>query len=124
LHAEELQKRALAIMQPYFQRAQEGAAAQYRQLTGTGRVVSDISGVVTAAYEGRIETLFVAIDVQQWGIFHGESRVVEVHQEAVAGSEDLVNVAAMYTLQRRGTVYAVAPQQMPDRTPAAAILRY
>jgi hypothetical protein len=124
LRAEELQERALTIVQPHFQRSQEGAAAQYRQLTGTGRVVSDIGGVVTAAYEGRIETLFVAIDVQQWGIFQGESRAVEVHQEAVAGSEDLLNVAAMYTLQRRGTVYAVAPQQMPDRTPAAAILRY
>ncbi len=124
LRAEELQERALAIVQPHFQRAQEGAAAQYRQLAGTGRVISDISGVVTAAYDGRIETLFVAIDAQQWGIFHGANRAVEVHREAMADTEDLLNVAAMYTLQRRGTVYAVAPQQMPDRTPAAAILRY
>jgi hypothetical protein len=42
----------------------------------------------------------------------------------MAGDEDLLDLAAMYTLLRRGTVYAVAPEQMPDRTPAAAILRY
>jgi hypothetical protein len=30
----------------------------------------------------------------------------------------------MYTIMRRGTVYAVAPEQMPEHTLAAAILRY
>jgi hypothetical protein len=74
-----------------------------------------------AAYEGRIDTLFVPIGVQQWGTFHEESRTVELHQEAVAGSEDLLDVAAMYTLMRRGTVYAVAPEQVPEHTLAAAI---
>jgi Bacterial archaeo-eukaryotic release factor family 3 len=124
LRPEELQERAWPIVQPHFQRAQEGAAAQYRQLAGTGRATGDINAIVTAAYDGRIDTLFVAVSVQQWGIFHSESRKVEVHQEAVPGDEDLLDVAATYTLLRRGTVYAVAPEQMPNGTPAAAILRY
>jgi hypothetical protein len=46
------------------------------------------------------------------------------HQEAAAGDEDLLDVAATYTLLRRGTVYAVASEHMPADTPAAAILRY
>jgi hypothetical protein len=111
-------------VQPHFQLAQQGAADQYRQLVGTGRASGDISAIVTAAYDGRIATLFVAITVQQWGIFRSESREVEVHQEAAAGDEDLLDVAATYTLLRRGTVYAVAPEYLPDATPAAAILRY
>jgi hypothetical protein len=124
LRPEELREQAWAVVQPHFQRAQEGAAAQYRQLAGTGRATDDISAIVTAAYDGRVDTLFVAIGMQQWGSFHGESRTVEVHREAVAGDEDLSDVAAMYTLLRRGAVYAVTPEQMPDRTSAAAILRY
>jgi Bacterial archaeo-eukaryotic release factor family 3 len=124
LRPEELQERAWPIVQPHFQRAEEGAAAQYRQLVGTGRAAGDINSVVTAAYDGRIDTLFVAIGVQEWGVFDSESRTVEVHEEAMAGDEDLLDVAAMYTLLRRGTVYAVAPEQMPDHTPGAAILRY
>jgi hypothetical protein len=124
LRPEELQERAWAIVQPHFQQAQEGAAAQYRQLAGTGRANDDTSAIVTAAYDGRIDTLFVAIGVQQWGLFHSDSRTVEAHQEAMAGDEDLLDVAAMYTLLRRGSVYAVAPEQMPEQTPAAAILRY
>ena len=77
-----------------------------------------------AAYDGRIETLFVVVGVQQWGMFDGANRMVEVHREAVPGDEDLLDVAAQYTLLRRGTVYAVTPEEAPHRTPAAAILRY
>jgi hypothetical protein len=124
LRPEELQERAWAVVQPHFQRAQEGAAAQYRHLVGTGRATNEITAIVPAAYDGRIDTLFVAVGVQQWGIFHDESRMIEAHQGAIAGDEDLLDVAAMYTLLRRGTVYAVAPGEMPDGTPAAATLRY
>ena len=124
LRAEQLQERAWPLVQPHFQRAQQAAADQYRQLVGTGRATQDISTIVTAAYDGRIATLFVAITVQQWGVFCGETREVEVHQEAAAGDEDLLDVAAAYTLLRRGTVYAVAPEYMPDTAPAAAILRW
>lgn len=124
LRPEELQEQAWSVVQPHFQRTEDGAAAQYRQLIGTGRAASDINTIVTAAYDGRIDTLFVAMSVQQWGIFHAETRTVEAHQEAVGGDEDLLDVAATYTLLKRGTVYAVDPEQLPDRTPAAAILRY
>lgn len=124
LHPEELQERAWAIVQPHFQRAQDAAAARYRELAGTGRAAADVGAIVTAAYDGRIDTLFIAVDRQQWGSFDGESRTVEAHQEAVAGDDDLLDVAAMYTLLKRGTIYAVGLDQMPGRTPAAAILRY
>jgi hypothetical protein len=124
LRPEELQERAWAAVKPHFQRAQDEAVAQYRHLAGTGRATGDISAVVTAAYDGRIDTLFVAVGVHQWGIFHQESRTVEVHQEAVAGDQELLDVAAMYTLLGRGTIYTVTAEQLPDRTPAAAILRY
>ena len=124
LRPEELHERAWAIVQPQFQGAQDAAAAQYRQLAGTGRAVSDIGAILTAAYECRVDTLFIASDRQEWGYFHVESRTVEAHREASAGDDDLLNVAAIYTLLKRGTIYAVELDQMPEHTPAAAILRY
>jgi Bacterial archaeo-eukaryotic release factor family 3 len=124
LRPEELQERAWTLVQPHFQQGQERASAQYRQLAGTGRAADDIGDIVTAAYDGRIDTLFVAVGVQEWGSFHADSRMVVIDHEAMTGNDDLLDVAAMYTLLRRGTVYALAPEQMPDRTPAAAILRY
>jgi Bacterial archaeo-eukaryotic release factor family 3 len=124
LRPEELRERAWAIVQPHFQRVQDAAAAQYRQLAGTGRAAGDIGAIVTAACDGRVDTLFIAVDRQQWGCFDGESRTIEVHEEAVAGDDDLLDLAATYTLRKRGTVYGVGLDQMPEGTPAAAILRY
>jgi hypothetical protein len=124
LRPEELRERAWAVVQPHFQQGQERAADQYRQLVGTGRATNEVPAAVTAAYDGRVDTLFVAVGVHQWGVFHDDSREVEVHQAAEAGDEDLIDVAAMYTFLRRGVVYAVAPGQMPDREPVAAVLRY
>jgi Bacterial archaeo-eukaryotic release factor family 3 len=124
LRPEELRERAWAIVQPHFQGAQDAAAAQYRQLAGTGRAAGDIGAIVMAAYEGRVDTLFVASDRQEWGSFHGETRTVETHREPIAGDDDLLDVAAMYTLLKRGTIYAAGLEQMPEHTPAAAILRY
>jgi hypothetical protein len=124
LRPEELQERAWAIVQPHLQRAQAGAEDQYRQLVGTGRASEEVPTIVVAAFDGRIDTLFVALNMQQWGIFDSDRRAVEVHQEAGHSDEDLLDVAARYTLLRGGTVYAIPPEQMPAQTPAAAILRY
>ena len=93
-------------------------------MAGTGRAAGDIGAIVTVAYDGRVDTLFVAVDRQEWGSFDGETRTVETHREAIAGDEDLLDVAAMYTLLRRGTIYAVGLEEMPEHTPAAAILGY
>jgi release factor family 3 len=124
LRPEELQERAWPLVQPHFQRAQQSAADQYHQLVGTGRASGDVGAIVPAAYDGRVDTLFVAVNVQQWGVFRSETREVEVHQEPATGDEDLLDVAASYTLLRRGTVYAVPAEHVPAGTPAAAILRY
>ena len=76
---EELQEQAWTVVHPHFLQAQERAAAEYRRLIGTGRAAGDLESIVTAAYDGRIDTLFVAIGVQQWGIFREQQRSVEVH---------------------------------------------
>ena len=92
---------------------------------GTGRTSNDLPEVVTAAHDGRIEVLFVAIGVQIWGSFDDESRSVLVHeQQAEAGDLDLLDLCAVRTLLNRGTVYAVAPEIVPDLGPVAAVFRY
>ncbi len=125
LSAEELHQRAWAIVEPYFRREQERAAAQYEELRGTGRATSDLRAIVPAAGQGRVESLFVAVGVQQWGRYEPETGRVELHDEAAPGDEDLLDLAAVETLTHGGKVYAVEPEQVPDTGgPAAAVFRY
>jgi hypothetical protein len=124
LRPDELHARAWPLVEPHFRRERQEAAARYLQLHGTGRTSSDVREVVPAAWDGRIEVLFVAVGVRVWGTFVTDARTVELSDEAPGRNEDLLNLAAIHTLLNRGMVYAVPPAEMPNETPVAAVLRY
>jgi hypothetical protein len=122
--AEDLHTRAWAIVQPHFLKAQHEAAAAYERLLGLGRASGDVETVVPAAYNGRVEHLFVAVGVQCWGTFDPTTHAVQWHREEQTGDEDLLDFGAIHTLLNGGTVYAVGPEYVPDIRPLAAIFRY
>jgi hypothetical protein len=68
--------------------------------------------------------LFVAIDLQRWGTFDAEANVVDIHEKAEPGDEDLLDFAATHTLLNGGTVYAVKTEKVPDEASLAALFRY
>jgi len=121
LSNKELHDRAWTLIKPVFEAAQQGAAAQYRQLAGTEHASGDLAAVVAAAYEWRVETLFVALGRQVWGVLDPTAGKVELHEQALFGDVDLLDLAAAHTLAHGRTVYAVQPEQLPSGTDVAAI---
>jgi len=126
LSADELHKSAWDIIRPLFQAAQEEAVAHYQQLAGQAseRVADTLEKIVPAAYHGRVETLFVAAGVQQWGVFNPVTNEIELHDQIESGDEPLLDLAAVQTYLKGGIVYAVEPEKVPGGTSAAAVLRY
>ncbi|MDD3581859.1 MAG: hypothetical protein PHW74_12665 [Desulfobacca sp.] len=123
LSAEELHAQAWALVKPYFEQSQHQAAAKYQQLAGTGKTSKQIREIVPAAYHGRIETLFVAVGKQQWGTFDPQGHAVAVHPEPEPGDQDLLDLAALHTLLKGGSVFAVKPENVPDGSLLAAVFR-
>jgi hypothetical protein len=126
MSAKELHQRAWALVQPRFLKAQQFAGDRYRQLTGAGSPLAshELSEIVRAARWGRVETLFVAVGIQRWGKFDSKTDRVELRAAPGPGDEDLLDFAAVQTLYRGGTVYAVEPRQVPAESPIAAVYRY
>jgi hypothetical protein len=126
LRVDELHKSAWDILRPHFQEAQEEAFAHYQQLAGQGseRVANTLEKIVPAASDGRVETLFVAAGVQQWGVFNPVTNEIKIHDQIESGDEPLLDLAAVQTYLKGGTVYAVEPEMVPGGTSAAAVLRY
>ena len=126
LSADELHKSAWDILGPHFQAAQAEAVAQYQQLAGQAseRVVDTLEKIVPAASDGRVETLFVATGVLQWGVFDPVTNEIELHSQQEAGDEPLLDLAAVQTYLKGGVVYAVEPEKVPGGASAAAVLRY
>ncbi|BDA75634.1 hypothetical protein CAL7716_098000 [Calothrix sp. PCC 7716] len=124
LKASELHVEAWQIVQPYFEAVQDEAVAYYQANLGTGKTANSIQEVVPAAYYQRIDSLFVPVGEQKWGMFNPETSNLQMHPQPEPGDEDLMDLAALHTILNGGTVYAVAPEQVPGDAPVAAVLRY
>lgn len=123
--AEELQGEAWKIVEPQFQAARDTATARYRELGGdSGQTSDQLEEIVPAAFGGRVQTLFVARDVEQWGQYDAENAQILLHGETRRdGDDDLLDVAAAETLVRDGEIYALDAEDMPGSA-IAAIYRY
>jgi hypothetical protein len=126
LSAKELHEHAWTIVQPLFQREQQEAEAQYQQLAGADSHLASsvVQAVVSAAYHGRVASLFVGLGQHQWGTFDPATNAVYTREEARPGNEDLLDFAAVHTYLNGCEVYAVEPQKVPDDAPLAAVFRY
>jgi hypothetical protein len=113
-------------VKPIFAKARQNAADSFGQVTGSGsmHVAADIESVLSAAYQHRVSKLFLPKGRYVWGRFDAASGAVQVHTDQREGDLELLDLAAAYTLQGNGEIYAVAPADMPEESTVAAVLRY
>lgn len=125
---EDLHAAAWEIVEPHFLEDRRKAAERFGDLKGSGRVSNDLAEILTAAHEGRVDTLFVARGVRVWGSYDTEHRKMKPQSDQSAppshGSEDLLDLAAVQTYMNGGRVFVVDPQEVPDSRQSAAVFRY
>ena len=114
----ELYARAWAVVEPLFLQAQGEAAGRYHQLAGTGLTSRDPREIIQAAKEGRVETLFAARQPTGVG-----SMNVGALGNGDRALRDVLEVAAVTTLLKGGTVYALPAGAVPGGG-SAAVFRY
>lgn len=119
---EALHDQAWAIAQSVFSGERTAAAARIEELWATPRATSDPETVLPAALNGRVETLFVALDREVWGTVSADT--VQIHAHPEPGDEDLLDRAALQTLLAGGDIFAVPANEMPHEGAAVALLRY
>jgi hypothetical protein len=102
----ELHSKALDLVGPVFSRAEKQARERFQWLSGIGsRLAStDLKDIVTAACTGRVDTLFVALDVRRWGWLDRDTLRVEPLDAPATGAEDLLDAAAVCALENRSSV--------------------
>lgn len=123
---EEIHQQAWNLVQPHFQAAQKETAERYAEFSGNNpeQASKDLEEIVKAAYYQRIDSLIAAVNEHRWGHFDPESNSVEMHDTEQPGDEDLIDFAAVHAVLNGAPVFIVPEEEVPDDTPATAILRY
>jgi len=124
LNEKELHSKVWQIVSPHFQQEQDQARDDYYVMKQRHLASDDLEEIIPAAYFGRVSSLFTALKVQRWGTFDPQSGEVKLYDEEAEGRQDLLDLAAVYTLVNSGTVYAVDPEKIPDDALMAATFRY
>jgi hypothetical protein len=120
---EDIHEKSWEIVKPDLLTHRTHTAERFGDLLGSGKASSSLEEVVTAAYDGRVDTLFVAAGEHRWGEFDPGKRAISVHEEE--SGDDLLELAAVRTFLNGGTVYALDREQVPgDSGDVAAIFRY
>ncbi|MCP3934738.1 MAG: hypothetical protein GY708_05125 [Actinomycetia bacterium] len=118
----ELHIRSWAIVDPLFDKGASEARGAF--VAGSRPSLDAVADVVQAALSGKVESLFVPVGVHSWGRLNPDDTSVDVHDDRRPGDRDLLDVAAIETLARGGSVFAVDPADVPGQGPLAAALRY
>jgi hypothetical protein len=97
---------------------------RYRELAGTGLASADFETVLKAACHARVDTLFVALGVQRWGSHSPDSDEIQTYEKPASKLEDLLDRAAVECFKHSGSIYALAPADIPENKSLAVIMRY
>lgn len=126
LNGNELHKLAWEIVEPLFVKDQRLAKEKYKQYHGQRNKLfaNSLEKIIPAAFSGQIESLFLDRNSEQWGKYNHENNSIEIHPELIDGDEDLIEYASLLTLSRGGNVFSVSPEEIPDNSKIAAVLRY
>jgi hypothetical protein len=111
-------------VEPLFEEAKSEVTSRYHQLAESDQASAELAEIVPAAFQGRVDALFVAVGTQRWGSYDPDRNKVVMKDEPTNGAEDLLDFAAVQTLANGGTVYAVSPEEVPGEKPVAAVFRY
>jgi hypothetical protein len=124
LPTEIIHRKAWEIAGEYFAEGEQEAVQTFQDNLGGAKVVDELQSVITAAYDGRVENLFVAENEQLWGEFDPDKRKALVRKQESGQVVDLLDEAVFWTLNKKGTVYVKKRPEMPLDTPICAHLRY
>ena len=121
---EELHGLSLEAMDDLFKRDLQNATDKFHRLLNSGLASAEMEHVVPAAYQGRVEYLFVDTTHQERGAFDTQTQQVSRDNKDKFNSFDLLDFAAVHTVLREGTVFGMETAGLQVNKPIAAVYRY
>lgn len=123
LEGGEMHKRALQLLRE--RRSQPPVElSDFDKRVGTGHASIHAQEIVAAAYDGRISHLFLQATAQYPGTYDPVRQRVKRTDDPLDSPVDLIEAAALETMQHGGEVAILPAPAMPGGVPVCALFRY
>lgn len=124
LSEEEFHRKAWNIAGEYFSQGEKEAVRNFHEHRADRRAVDDLQSVLAAAFDGKVENLFIAENEEVWGVFDSAKREAVLLDQDNPEAVDLLDQAIVWTLGGKGTIHVKKRQEMPADSVICALLRY
>ncbi len=84
----------------------------------------DLDDIARAAFQGRVDALWIAKGVRRWGRWNPIEDVLEIHEERLPGDYDVVDRIAITAWERGAALYVDEAWKTPGSGPLSALYRY
>ncbi|MFZ6666183.1 baeRF7 domain-containing protein [Peijinzhouia sedimentorum] len=120
-----LHEEAWELIEPYFNKTKNAKLDKFSSLAGSGKTSSDINELFIAAFEGKIDTLFIENKADVYGTYNPLTQEVKIEDVHKSSNVSLMNLLAIKVLENRGTVYLIEKDHMPVKsTKINGLFRY
>jgi len=124
LEANDLRVEARPIVDAYVDCHRMEAIDHYREMAGTGLTSQQTVEIRNAAAHGRVDVMLTYAEKTRWGLYDPATGEAEIHFTPQPGDEELINDAAIDTIENSGIVYEIKPSELALTDPSAAIFRF
>ncbi|MCF8218481.1 MAG: hypothetical protein K9I29_08555 [Bacteroidales bacterium] len=112
-------------MEPYFMKSLREYYDQIKEKQATDYVAKNYADILPAAFEGRVEALFLNEGKEQYGSYDGQAHNVQLDSEKTDDNAALMNMAAVQTFLHNGAVFLLDSENMPlEESDIIALYRY
>ena len=120
----QLHEESWKLIRPYFEQTLRSKITAYKDQQHLETTSHQISDILPAAENGRVDTLFVRKGADLFGTY-GPKKCLILDSEKTTKNISLLNMAALNTYLKGGNVYTLKEKDMPyTRRPVNALFRY
>ena len=120
-----LHQESLKLMLPYFEQTKKIKLDKFTELYNTSKISFEISEIIPAAVNGKIDTLFIEKNNDLFGVYNSENGQVRLDDKKEINNTSLTNLSAIYTFKQGGNVYFLKASEMPVKGKKLnALLKY
>lgn len=120
----DLHRLAWKQMKPVFEKEGIRKWKKFQQFHGSGKASADLSAILPALYEGKVDSLFVPAGSDLRGWYEPETGQIKTEESPTVFTPSLLDWAVSQALRHGGRVYLKSPEELPAGAACAALYRY
>ena len=122
---EALHRESWNLIAPMFEASKHTKWARFKEMHGTGKASAQLSRIIPAAFEGKVDSLFIEEGLDIMGSYDQSDRTISLADARDEKAESLLNLATHQTLKNGGFVFVLSDEDVPAESQGMlALFRY